>query len=356
MLLGDSDTPAAYFACHMPVQTPPGDPSGSAAPASNLIFILGAQRSGTTWLGKIFDSHPGILYRHEPDEVVAAPPDLTDRALPGVLNAWINHRGLRSAAKMPVFRKDWETGLSHRARLTIAYLITAAAHLPALGSFAARLPVPDFMCNGQKPGPRAAIKSIRWCDGVGRLARLYPDSRTLLIVRHPCGQVESVMRGASQGRFAAGGDEGGMPYHEEQAMACARRRGVTPSAFRALPDAAKYAWAWVAFNEIAFEALDGRPNARIVLYEDLCKQPDTLSRELFAFAGLPWCEQSSAFVTTSSHHEGEAAYYAVYRNAIAAAENWRKRMKPEDQAAVLAVAAQSPLARLWPDVCLAETV
>jgi hypothetical protein len=32
-------------------------------------MILGAPRSGTTWLGKIFDSHPRVLYRHEPDSV-----------------------------------------------------------------------------------------------------------------------------------------------------------------------------------------------------------------------------------------------------------------------------------------------
>ena len=31
------------------------------------ILILGAPRSGTTWLAKIIDSHPDVLYRHEPD-------------------------------------------------------------------------------------------------------------------------------------------------------------------------------------------------------------------------------------------------------------------------------------------------
>ena len=31
------------------------------------ILLFGMPRSGTTWLGKIFDSHPLVLYRHEPD-------------------------------------------------------------------------------------------------------------------------------------------------------------------------------------------------------------------------------------------------------------------------------------------------
>ncbi len=32
-----------------------------------LVLVFGMPRSGTTWLGKIFDSHPETLYRHEPD-------------------------------------------------------------------------------------------------------------------------------------------------------------------------------------------------------------------------------------------------------------------------------------------------
>ena len=31
------------------------------------IFVFGMPRSGTSWLGKIFDSHPDVVFRHEPD-------------------------------------------------------------------------------------------------------------------------------------------------------------------------------------------------------------------------------------------------------------------------------------------------
>jgi hypothetical protein len=36
-------------------------------PGHHGILVFGLPRSGTTWLGKIFDSHPETLYRHEPD-------------------------------------------------------------------------------------------------------------------------------------------------------------------------------------------------------------------------------------------------------------------------------------------------
>ena len=34
-----------------------------------LTIIIGAPRSGTTWLAKVFDSHTGVFYRHEPDQL-----------------------------------------------------------------------------------------------------------------------------------------------------------------------------------------------------------------------------------------------------------------------------------------------
>jgi hypothetical protein len=34
---------------------------------NGLLLLFGMPRSGTTWLAKIIDSHPDIIYRHEPD-------------------------------------------------------------------------------------------------------------------------------------------------------------------------------------------------------------------------------------------------------------------------------------------------
>ena len=32
-----------------------------------LVLLFGMPRSGTTWIGKIFDSYPDTVYRHETD-------------------------------------------------------------------------------------------------------------------------------------------------------------------------------------------------------------------------------------------------------------------------------------------------
>src|SRR6202521_1806950 len=35
-----------------------------------MLFIVGMTRGGNTWLGKIFDAHPDVFYRHEPDSIL----------------------------------------------------------------------------------------------------------------------------------------------------------------------------------------------------------------------------------------------------------------------------------------------
>src|SRR5690606_26486931 len=42
-------------------------PYDAAMSQRSPILLFGMPRSGTTWIGKIFDSHPDTLYRHEPD-------------------------------------------------------------------------------------------------------------------------------------------------------------------------------------------------------------------------------------------------------------------------------------------------
>jgi hypothetical protein len=319
----------------------------SGAALSALILILGAPRSGTTWLAKIIDSHPDVLYRHEPDAVLPAPSPLTPDALPPLLARWAGEIGARTAAKRPYFRKSWQPGWARLLRTLVATAVGAARRsAPPLRAFA-ELRIPDLAAHA---APRVAIKSIAWAEGAAILPRTLPDSRTIFILRHPCGQVASVLRGNRASRFdlkTAGTD---MPFDEARTIRFAAAHGTTDAAFQALPDAAKYAWAWRAFNEPSYAALAAQPNVHVVLYEALCTEPEALGRRILAFTGLDWTRETAEFLARSTTHAGGAGYYAIFRDAVAAAEAWRTTLPQADQEAVRSVASASPLARFWPDL------
>lgn len=313
----------------------------------SVILVLGAPRSGTTWLAKILDSHPDVLYRHEPDETMPAPAALTGDSLLPLLARWANDRDARTVTKRPFFAKSWQSAWARGLRTLIAGTVSAASRLPAPLNALARTQIPDLM---NRPASRVIIKSVRWTDGAAVLSRTFPDSRTIFILRHPGGQVASVMRGNRQRRFDLKTDGTDMPFDEASAVRFAGTRGIGEPTFQALPDAAKYAWGWRAFNEPAYAALASQSNVHVVLYEALCAQPGLVARRILKFAGLGWNMQTEDFVERSTVHKGPAGYYAVFRDAAAAAENWRTTMSDKDQMAVRSVCAASPLARFWPDL------
>ncbi|MDR3529616.1 MAG: sulfotransferase [Rhodopila sp.] len=307
--------------------------------------MLGSPRSGTTWLAKIFDSHPEILYRHEPDELALANPELDPASQ---VREWLRQRGLRVAAKRPNFQKSWRPATFDTSRRTLAAMLAVAQRLPLTSSIAERIGLPDLVAPDQWRSIRAAIKLVNW-DGT-RVARTMPDTRCVFIMRHPCGQIASLMAGLAARHFARAADESGAPVQMAMAAACAARRNVDAATFATLPDAAKYAWAWLAFNEPAVERLRDLPNARIVIYEDLCQQPEATARDLFRFAGLNWHPQVAAFLSDSTQHDQPAGYFDVFRTTGLVTDRWRQNMSQQDQDAVRAVVATSSLARCWADL------
>jgi hypothetical protein len=305
--------------------------------ASTAILIVGAPRSGTTWLAKILDSHPGVLYRHEPDEALPA-----GRSIHADIENWVCQRDPRTAGKRPFFAKSWQPAPARLARTGLVFAAAAATQLglPAW-------PIPDL---GHVARARIVIKSVRLRAGIGDFARGFPQGRALLILRHPCGQIASVMRGTRDGRFDLAEAGTDMPFDEAAAIEFAARHGVDGPAFQNQSDAAKYAWSWREFNEAALNSIVGQSNARVLVYEDLCANPTNEAREILAFVGLPWDRQTETFLRRSTNHAGAAGYYAVARDSIAAAQQWRTAMTPEDQAAIRAVLRCSPLLRFWPDL------
>ncbi|HEX2941142.1 MAG TPA: sulfotransferase, partial [Rhodopila sp.] len=161
-------------------------------------MIVGAPRSGTTWLAKIIDSHPDVLYRHEPDDVCPQPLPIAPSDIPRVLARWAAGRAPRAAAKRPFFPKSYQSAWQWRARPLIAGAISAAARLPPPLRHVGGFPVPDML---KRPAPRLAIKSIRLAEDTAAFASALPECRVIFMLRHPCGQIASIIDGARRRRF-----------------------------------------------------------------------------------------------------------------------------------------------------------
>ena len=158
-----------------------------------------------------------------------------------------------------------------------------------------------------------------------------------------------MLRGVPLGKFELR-HGGTMPLDAARAAACAAAHGVDRARFEALPEAAQYAWGWVAFNETAERALAELPNVRVVLYEDLCEKPELVARDILSFVGLDWHAQTAAFVRGSVRQGGRSGYYDVFQNPAMTTSRWRAQMSRQDQCTVTDIARQSRLARHWPDL------
>ena len=129
----------------------------------------------------------------------------------------------------------------------------------------------------------------------------------------------------------------------------ANKYGLTEQRLNAASHVEQLAWHWATMNELAVDAMSGNPNTRLLLYEDLCRDPIAETRELFAFSRLDWNQQTEAFIRQSTSYSGAERYYSVFRNAVASADRWRTELSQQDQHIILDVVAQTSLGRLWED-------
>jgi len=294
-----------------------------------MILLIGTPRSGSTWFGKIFDSHPGTLYRHEPDSVLPAggiphlvPLDEVPRhreAVSRYLDTLARLGTVKTAGVAPAFPKTYSGPTARLARTALVTSLKVAETPRALRPLVSRIPVPDLASGSTSP--RVVIKSV---IGLGR-ARLYSEAlaggHLIILLRHPCAYVSSQLRGLAVKRMTGFAVSGEWPRSEPM-----RRRGLSKESMQALSDAERIACHWLAFNEKALEETADRPNTRIVLYEDLCRDPMTVARELFQWCDLEWHRQTEAFIESTTTVDHDPGYFELRRNTAADVDKWRREL------------------------------
>ena len=306
------------------------------------VLLFGMPRSGTTWLGKIFDSHPDTLYRHEPDsrgtlntlpmlpiesDVEKHRSFLLDYVakLPAI-------RDEKISASLPIFTKNYYTVPQLALRKLLVYGFKMASRL--LGS----LRVPDVINASKQPHLTLVWKSIESLARLGVLARVFPEARCILILRHPCGYVASVLRGEAKLQFestTSSSEDWGI-YQRLVESPAGRARGMTLAQVKNLSPVERLALLWGLYYEHALVACAGLNNVLTVRYEDFCEHPLQESQKAFAHCHLPWAPETEEFIVRSTAQEN-SAYYSVFKDPKTAASNWQRQLSGEEIRQILQV-------------------
>lgn len=317
------------------------------------MLIIGCPRSGTTWLARIFDSHPGVIYRHEPDAVLDGPPipqfpegtfsrEWRDAARRH-LDAMARSRHVRAVGLVPVFPKRYHSPLQRSLRVGCIYAIKGMERATGLQRLVDRLAVPDLLPADAADPVTVVMKSVIANGRAGLFHAAWPALRIILIVRHPCAQIASMIRGSRMRKLSGGGSARTL-----SGTRIARDAGIDEAWLRQARPEQSLAWYWRVVNDHTMNDLDGSPAFRAVRYEDLCHQPLDVARDLFDFAGLDFDPACEAFVRQSvSPAEDAEAFFATTRNPEIAATKWRQQLSAAQIDDIEAITADTRAGRLF---------
>ena len=163
-------------------------------------MLFGLPRSGTTWVGKLFDSRPDTYYLHEPDsvrldsslETFPLPIDGLSEQASENIKKWLLSRDEKVVASLPFFKKRYMNTLQWLVFIGSAYLTKVLSRL--------NLPIKVKPVRWQRTPPVIVWKSI---ESLGCLAYFTQPTHHygVHIIRHPCGHIASTLRGLKGKNF-----------------------------------------------------------------------------------------------------------------------------------------------------------
>ncbi|MDR4515912.1 MAG: sulfotransferase [Nitrosomonas sp.] len=314
------------------------------------IFIFGLARSGTSWLGSIFDAHPDTIYRFEPDASLFdqnLPYIFSDEEVPEYLERARKYalklhdvKDVRTNGRPPFFRKTYRPALLHFLRILWSYMARSFGRLAGT-RIARKIIVPDFIANRQN-----MVSVVKCVDSPGRLflmASTLPECKFVFIIRHPCGVVNSWLRGAEQGKITKP-----KAYDDWLKINGARRRGLGKTDLAALSQLEIGSWSWLLHNESVLERTSQLQNVRLVNYDDLCRDPVSKTKELFEWCGLDFNEQVRGYLNKSlSNTDTQQDYYALVQQPEIAANKWRTQLTDEEKMRIKEIVADSEAGKIF---------
>lgn len=298
---------------------------------SSPVVVVGSGRSGTTFLAKLLDSHPQVLYRHEPDwarvntSIPFLPKPDDQKSYLGeageYLNQLVNVRAHKVSGKEPFFRKAYRSRPQEAAyRLNVAL----ARLLDRMGVAQRRDTVWDMVGRNAMGEVVTVIKSVNSVARAPLFLEACPGLRIVHIIRHPAGVIASRLRGADRGLM------GSRVYINSLFDA----GYVEPWSFerdqvKGWPIEKQLALEWMAVNELVYRILKDHHAYLCVTHEALSQSTEMETKKVFAHVGLDWNDQTAEFVQSLTSQTGESGYFDVKRAPETQIAKWREELTEE---------------------------
>jgi hypothetical protein len=321
--------------------------------SGGLAILIGSPRSGTTWLAKIVDSHPAVLYRHEPDSINVRP-DIPFVPQSQAVASWLDttrnyletlqdERASKSSGSQPVFAKNYRSWLGDYIHRGFIYAVKGGEKLLGNPPFLGRFQIPDLVRAQSDEDKLVFIKSVSSLCRTYMFSLACPDMRFVHIIRHPCAYVASTLRGKKLGLLS---DDAyidtlaGMPEGASY--------GLSIEVLRAMTREEQLAARWMLQNEKVALEMDGNPRYKRVIYEELCSHPQAVADDLFDFLGLEMSDQTRKFIEQSSAGKSEdVRYFDVQRDSARAATGWTAELSADQIDRIRRVVSNSGLGRVY---------
>jgi hypothetical protein len=263
-----------------------------------VISIHGVPRSGTTWLGQIFNSHPGVAYRHQP------------------LFSYRFKDRIDSSSSEEEVRAFLEDLLAVDNDDFILYKRDSLANL-----------APE-MKKDRYP-THLVMKMVRYHHLIEKLIADVPGIKIVGIVRNPCAVINSWLQAPKEFRH-------GWDPMSEWRYAPSKNMGRIE----------EYN-GFEKWKQVAYMFLDLQTRCSesfcLIQYEDLVDRPVAETERVFRFVGLDMHLQVSEFIAVSrSVHSGDP--YAVFKHP-SVKDRWEKDLDPKIREEICSEIQDSSLAR-----------
>jgi hypothetical protein len=246
------------------------------------VWVMGLPRSGTSWLGQIFDSHPDVRFKLSP---------LFSYAFKDALNNDSTREEIEQFLQEVYHRED-------------SFLDQVDRRLQ--GDY------PTFETKNIEPAC-LVIKENRYHNLIKHLLATCDKLQVVYIVRNPCGAIHSWL--SCRNEFP----EGAKPM--EQWRSGAIRKKGKQEEFWGFDD-------WKLLTAMYQDMSRLEPDrVKVISYEQLVSNVVNTVTDMFSFAGLGMNSQTLSFLRESQLSTNKDSY-AVYKEP-GVAQRWQNELDPQ---------------------------